>query len=128
MELWRCHDKVKFFIQGPSRWQTTKLPDYDLTVSQTNPEKTESGQLHREDYNITVDQDATYNQPYWLQCPYQATVYNWPHTPWAGEAFEPPLLMLQGDIIIDGENITLTTPIIYREAKHLDVREIIPKS
>ncbi|MFM9903944.1 MAG: PIG-L family deacetylase [Pyrinomonadaceae bacterium] len=97
----------------PDRWSiTTTDPPNQNNAAFSSRE----GAAATAVFNVKVDRDPAFTQPYWLDDPRTSDLYNWPATASQTLPFDPPQLVAHVKINLGGTDIILDQPVQYRFA------------
>ena len=89
-------------------WQATRIDSAGGSVAQP-------GTVYTRRYRISIPQDATLSQPYFLAKPEPGDYYAWPdNAPYAGMPFQPEPVRATASMTVGGDTVTSTVNATHR--------------
>jgi hypothetical protein len=100
-------------LNAPTGWTVTKTdPPKQSNAAYSSREAAVAGAV----FSVHVAPDAALTQPYWLQAERKTDLFEWPRTPSRTLPFDPPVILAEVTMTINGADITLEQPVQYRFA------------
>ena len=117
--LWNYRDmplkRANFTFAVPEGWQIQPVDREGTSEKPTRPEAV---------YDITTPATAELSCSYWLVKPQESYRYHWPESEPASQPFNPPLVELRCEVILNSHRLTLREPAIVREGFPGGFREL----
>lgn len=100
-------------LLAPAGWPVIKAQEPKETTPAFN--RRETANL-AEYFSVTVPADARPTQPVWIENPRDGDLYRWPMDENQNLPFQPPRVMAEVKVEINGTEITLNQPVQFRYA------------